>query len=126
MDTNAIAALRERLQRMRRDIVQSRRAAERGVQEVRDSRTDPEYEEGAQADHMEYTLGALSAVQEREIAQIDSALARMDVGAYGECLDCEAEIVLERLFAVPNALRCAECAVRAEAQQHPFREPVTL
>ncbi|MFN7132667.1 MAG: TraR/DksA family transcriptional regulator [Myxococcales bacterium] len=125
MDRKTLAKLREDLQRRRRDINDNRAAAERGVQEIREGRTDPEYEEGAQANHAEYTLGQLSDAHRRELLQIDAALARMDAGNYGICLDCELDIPPERLKALPFALRCADCATRLERETN-RHEPATL
>lgn len=114
MDARDKERFRERLQRRRAEIVRSREAAERGVTEVREGRTDPEYEESAQADHVEYTLGQLSDSQQRELAQVEAALARIDASTYGECIECGGEIPLERLDALPYALLDAECAARRE------------
>ncbi len=117
--------LRERLQKRRREIASSRAASERGALEVREGRTDPEYEESAQADHVEYTLNRLSDAQERELEQIDAALARVDAGTYGLCVECEQPISSDRLEALPYALRCAECAAREESRSAP-RPPASL
>jgi DnaK suppressor protein len=122
MDPHTLAHYRERLQRRRRELVDTRGAAEREVEEVRAGRTDPEYEESAQADHVEYTLQQLSEARQREIAQVDAALARLDEGAFGVCVACGGPIALERLNALPYALRCAECAARVE----PPHSSVTL
>lgn len=45
-----------------------------------------------------------------------AALRRMDEGAYGSCLDCEEEISLKRLAAVPWAARCIACQERADRE----------
>ncbi len=125
MDAKTMARLRESLQRRRREIVENREAAERGVQEIREGRTDPEYEETAQADHVEYTLNQLSDAHRRELLLIDAALARMDAGTYGVCIDCEEEIAPERLEALPYAIRCAVDATRLEREAH-RHQPATL
>ena len=81
---------------------------------LRSAERDPEFEEGAQSEHEQYTLSLLGEVQRREIAMIDAALARVDAGEYGICVDCETEIEPRRLAALPFALLCAECATRRE------------
>jgi DnaK suppressor protein len=53
-------------------------------------------------------------VQRRQVAMIDAALARMDVGDYGVCLDCDTEIDVRRLKALPFAVLCTDCATRRE------------
>ena len=45
-----------------------------------------------------------------EIAQIKSALARMDVGTYGQCTLCKSAIDEKRLEALPIAAHCMDCA----------------
>ena len=49
-----------------------------------------------------------------EIQQIEIALRRLEAGTYGICADCEDEIPIARLRAVPSALRCVACESRAE------------
>jgi RNA polymerase-binding transcription factor DksA len=49
-------------------------------------------------------LGALTALDE-----IDAALARMDVGTYGRCVQCHRRLPFERLELMPQLARCPEC-----------------
>jgi len=51
------------------------------------------------------------------IAQIDSALARMDAGEYGICDRCGREIGAERLEAKPYATLCIECQSAVEQER---------
>jgi RNA polymerase-binding protein DksA len=44
-----------------------------------------------------------------ELRAIDSALARLDQGTYGRCVECAAEIPEARLAQVPEAARCITC-----------------
>lgn len=50
----------------------------------------------------------------QELRDIDAALARMDEGRYGECVECGCDIPRERLQAQPSAARCLPCQQRAE------------
>jgi DnaK suppressor protein len=126
MDARDLARFRTRLQRRRRELVTRQHFTERGVQEIREGLTDPEYEEAAQADHVEYTLGQLSDSQRRELIMVDAALDRIDAGSFGECIECGNPISIERLEALPYALRCTECALRDEARLGIARPPPTL
>src|SRR4051812_49866270 len=65
----------------------------------------------ADADREEASLEVLQAQQER----VREALARLDAGTYGRCVDCGAELPHERLEARPDAARCVNCQQRAEA-----------
>ena len=44
-----------------------------------------------------------------ELADVELALARIDVGTYGICCDCERPIGRKRLQAYPTAKRCHAC-----------------
>jgi RNA polymerase-binding protein DksA len=50
----------------------------------------------------------------QELRAITAALARMDDGRYGECIDCGCDIPLARLQAEPSAARCVACQQKAE------------
>jgi DnaK suppressor protein len=128
MDDRSLESFKEKLQRRRRELVAMREAAEQGVEQVREGRTDPEYEEGAQADHVEYTLSTLSATRRRELIQVDSALARIDAGNFGQCVECGNEIERARLEALPYAIRCADDAIRGENEERVSarRAPYTM
>jgi len=52
--------------------------------------------------------------QSREIAALESALARIRSGRYGVCVDCEIDIEIERLRANPAAERCYDCQAKKE------------
>ena len=62
------------------------------------------------------------AMGERELAElsaIDAALARIDAGTYGECVDCGVAIAPARLSATPEAPRCIHCQEKLE-HSHPL------
>jgi len=47
--------------------------------------------------------------QSAELAQVRDALERLDKGAFGLCDDCNDDIPIERLRAIPYARLCREC-----------------
>jgi DnaK suppressor protein len=47
-------------------------------------------------------------------AHITEALARIDAGSYGKCIDCGTALPEERLEARPEAARCVNCQARVE------------
>src|SRR3954468_11529822 len=65
------------------------------------------------ADREEGSLEVLVAQQER----VREALARLDAGTYGRCVECGKELPDERLEARPEAERCVDCQQRAEARR---------
>jgi len=60
---------------------------------------------------IDYTL---EEHDERLLQSIDAALARIDDGTYGKCVNCGAQIPEERLEAMPWATLCIDCKRREE------------
>lgn len=50
----------------------------------------------------------------RQLSLVDDALARIDQGTYGVCVECGARIADERLAALPQAALCIECQRRSD------------
>jgi len=122
MDTAALDRFRELLLAMKRaaaDAVDARlhgdgehRHDEAGLpRHIDETDDDAAAETQRQADvtHLARTATALH--------DIESALARIDDGGYGLCVDCEEPIDLRRLQAQPAALRCATCQQLFEKQR---------
>lgn len=122
--------LKAELQRRRRVILETTRRADAEIDALRAAERDPEFEEGAQSEHEQFTLARLSEAQRREVVQIDAALARIEAGEYGTCRDCDQEIDPRRLAALPHAVLCTECAAHGEQRRPPggvvAQEPPTL
>jgi DnaK suppressor protein len=52
--------------------------------------------------------------ESRALADVRDALMRLGAGEYGVCSDCGADIAIDRLRALPTAVRCVECESRHE------------
>jgi RNA polymerase-binding transcription factor DksA len=75
----------------------------------------------------EADLGTELSEQDREEALADAAdarreealaaLARLDAGTFGVCVDCGEKIVEERLLFRPEAARCLPCQQRHEERE---------
>ena len=63
----------------------------------------------------ELALGTL-ARESSGLRETRAALRRIDDGSFGICMDCEEEINLKRLAAVPWAARCISCQERADRE----------
>lgn len=61
-------------------------------------------------------LEAMSAVELKRLKLIDSALARIQNGRYGVCMECSCLIPHTRLEAIPYALNCIDCQTKREKQ----------
>lgn len=108
--------IRDLLQRRRRELLIANEGAHRELRALKEQERDPEYEENAQTELADYTLSSLIESQRRELMLIDAALRRMETGVFGSCVDCGYEISIERLKALPFAIRCEEDATRHELE----------
>lgn len=110
------AVARGRLEQMLAELEESARVLQRGGgdsgeltsidQHPADSGTNL-----ADADREEATLEIVLAQQER----VRQALARVEAGTYGQCVDCGRQQPDERLEVRPDAERCVDCQQRVEA-----------
>jgi len=91
-------------------------AADQAPQEDSDQGT-PGDEVDVAAEALEKkNLDALDAVDAKRLKLIEGALARIDQGRYGYCLESGAAIPKERLRAVPWALFTVEVQARKERE----------
>ncbi len=114
MRAKEMESLRNDLLRRRRTILETAARAQDELEALRGAERDPEFEEGAQTEHEQYTLSLLGEAQRRQVAMIDAALSRIEAGEYGVCADCGTDIDPKRLAALPFAMLCTECATRRE------------
>jgi DnaK suppressor protein len=70
--------------------------------------------EHSEADTQDHLAVALLQMHSETLVYIDAALARLDAGGYGLCVECAGEIATRRLRALPFAVRCQECEEKRE------------
>lgn len=117
-------ALRERIPALRAKLLARRDELRREIAaNARDLATPPE-ERGEDLTASQHPADVASDLElredlvagelkhEREVREIDAALARMDAKTYGSCVDCGAPIPLERLEVRPQASRDVGCQRR--------------
>jgi RNA polymerase-binding transcription factor DksA len=81
------------------------------VEASRDSNADDEHDpEGATIAFERAQLASVLGLSERDLAEVDAALARVEAGTYGRCERCAVPISPARLDARPTARRCITCA----------------
>jgi DnaK suppressor protein len=108
---------------LRAMLMTRRREMQLDVQErVRDERTRRTHEvlddvEHSEGHHQTDIDLALLQMRSETLVRIDHALARLDAGQYGSCVECEAEIAERRLRALPFAIRCQRCEQTREHAQ---------
>jgi DnaK suppressor protein len=105
----------ERLRALRREAAERqtvlRRDLDRFVEAAQSVSTDDEHDpEGATIAFERQQVAALLDAAERQLAELDAAVARLDAGEYGRCEACGQPIAAERLLVRPAATRCIACA----------------
>jgi len=110
--------LRAMLEDLRDRIVDGRRSRVRGLHEkgAGEAGSVADSLDRAEADLVDDVEAALLQMATETLAKIDEALARLDAGTYGICVNCGEPIQLARLNALPFAARCRACEERGEAR----------
>lgn len=118
----------EKIAQFRRMLIAKRRAlfaevstVETNLQQISEDR-EPELEEKAQEERDARLLDRLDGRGKAELEAIDQALARIESGLYGACVNCGEPIALGRLQAVPETSFCRDCAEQAERSGSPSEE----
>lgn len=73
-----------------------------------------DWEDQAQERENDEVLESLGNASEVELAQVNSALRRIDAGQYFVCSQCGEAIPSARLELIPFTSLCVDCAERAE------------
>lgn len=112
-----LAAAREMLAAERASTLERLAGLEREfsgiVESAGSANTDDEHDpEGATIAFERQHLAALVSQARDHLAEIDSALRRLDDGSYGVCETCGQPVGAERLAARPTAATCVRCASR--------------
>lgn len=115
-EAHGLRALRFQLLGRRDTLLATLRERMRGVRHPNDDAPPADTETASEA-LLEAELELKLAELDREAAELDAvntALARLDTGDYGNCTDCGAPIGQDRLLVNPTALHCITCAARRE------------
>jgi DnaK suppressor protein len=104
----------EKLQRLLEDRKRKLTAEMHGmIRDVRNAgRTDERADDGqdvSEGDQRSDIELALIQMKAETVARIEAALRRLQDGTYGKCIECAGRISIERLTALPFALRCRGC-----------------
>lgn len=114
LDTKALA---NRLHNMRTDLL-AEIAEQRGGTLSRAEAAANHFAQSEDTHAQTITAKDLEfAINERETEEliaIDAALARLQAGHYGQCIDCAKNIAPKRLEATPEAARCMPCQEQFE------------
>ena len=100
-----LEAFRTRLHDLRDEQVRDLEAANRTIAELASGQAFGDAALLEVVSHAKY----MAEVTPDIIAEIDAALARIDAGTYGVCVDCGSLISLSRLMFRPYGRRCVDC-----------------
>jgi DnaK suppressor protein len=112
---NAILALRQILLKRRNALRQSVQNELTDLCRIRASRAVGDWGDEAFDCCGDELNSQLAQAESRELQAIEDALERMREGTYGLCEDCDGQIPLARLQAVPYATRCVKCQSASES-----------
>ena len=112
-----VATARKRLEEMRGEldrtiaVLQGGTAAETGIADIPQDPADA----GTNLSEADRNEAVLNAAQGQRTEVLD-ALARVENGTYGTCVDCGKPIPEGRLEARPEAARCVACQARYDRE----------
>ena len=115
MESINLSELRDQLQRERQKLLKTSEGNEEALQSIT-ATSRRELEEDAQRERDADALEGISQTVRTRIRDIDTALARMDAGAYATCQNCGREISAARLRAKPTTALCTQCAEQSAAE----------
>ena len=126
METHTQTHLRQlrELLEYRRAELQADVAATTAMQSPDDARDVTDQKDAAERQQEDIRDAAGAARDREELDGVVAAIARLDAGVYGDCIECEEPIAYERLFVQPAAVRCAPCQAKHEhglTQHHAVR-----
>ena len=80
------------------------------IEDQLDEPMPKDWEDAASERQGDEVLSALGHSDQTELRRIDAALARIEAGEYGECVQCGKDIADKRLELLPDTPCCANCA----------------
>ncbi len=101
----------------KRHLLFAQLQAELKEMERPEKRHRADLEEIASDTHDSDSLCQIMDINASQLDQIDAALKKIDESTYGICEDCDQEISLPRLEALPFATHCIECKRKSELSQ---------
>lgn len=117
MNTNISPVFKERLLARRASLqeqLNTLRGGPVGRAEASAEHFEREQDSTAQVNSARELEFALDEHESAELRQVEAALARIEAGTYGLCIDCGMDIPPARLQAAPEAPRCIACQEKIE------------
>ena len=106
--------IRRLLEQRKRQLNADMQGMMRTVRQERRGERTADEQDVAESDTRSDIDLAVIQMKAETVARIDAALRRLDQGGHGDCVECGEKISIERLTAMPFALRCRECEASRE------------
>lgn len=68
-----------------------------------------DFEEQAVDVQNDEVVDSLEGIERKELGQVEAALARIEAGSFGKCIECGDDISDKRLSAIPFSSVCMSC-----------------
>jgi DnaK suppressor protein len=98
----------------KRAVLWSRIRVKQQKQSGVDEPLNPDRSDLAQDYFLQERQSALAERLEDTLAQVETALAKLDEGTYGQCEHCGQKISTARLTALPYATLCIDCQAQSQ------------
>ncbi|MBI3794076.1 MAG: TraR/DksA family transcriptional regulator [Nitrospinae bacterium] len=116
MNKEQIESLKEKLLRTRQTLVQEVDNIQKHSNDEFESEV-PDVNDDATRTYTRQVMLSRGEADRHQLKLIDAAIAAIEAGDYGTCVDCELDIPYERLLSVPYVERCVECMGKWEQEQ---------
>ena len=110
-----ISVARERLEEMRADLERTVEILNGEHNEERGAGAEPG-DSGSNLTEADRSAASVQAAM-RQRAEVLAALARIEQGSYGECVDCRSLVPEPRLEARPATARCVPCQSKSDRRR---------
>lgn len=110
MDYQTLEGFRRKLLGRRISLLERRQQA-LADEETLLAEREPDWEDAAAAQSAATVLEGVGEAERGALMRIQSALARIERGTYGECARCHGAISQQRLSAVLDTELCERCAL---------------
>ena len=106
----------EKLAELKKELLDTKTTLTARLEKIEHNKTRPDgplasdWEEQAVELENYDVVDALEESELKELAMIDGALERMEVGTFGKCQSCGKPIGEARIMAIPFATNCIQCA----------------
>lgn len=114
MDDRQLTEVRERLLRLRKEVLQEVSDSLAASLQVAQESGAPDIGDVSASTYNRDVLLNLNEAQRRKIRDIDAALERLARGEYGICQRCEEPIAPRRLEVRPFSRYCVDCKTDVE------------